>query len=282
LLFEPDPSEVTTDKNGRYEIILKLSRENREYIIGIDPMSKTDLPQTGYIAASDVGRNLVALHEFERIPTHLDINLQPGITLSGSVKDTNGAPVTNAAVDFRFWLNLRLPRWTAQPVKVNAQGCFSFPDMPQGRDYYVYQVAAKGYGTTSTEVKVALTQTNHYEFSPVVLEPADRKLAGHVLGLDGKPVARATVRFDGSGQPGYPGYGAEVETDRQGHFAFDAVCEGPVTVSVNLNDLEGSAHAHGGDTNVVVKLALQDGVPAASRVDPGPIPANQPSPTSQP
>ncbi|MGD1084549.1 MAG: carboxypeptidase regulatory-like domain-containing protein, partial [Verrucomicrobiota bacterium] len=245
----PDYSEVTTDKNGRYEVTLKLSRED----MGWDgPISETNA-----IMARDPERNLVAIQEFKELPTNLDLVLQPGITLSGSVKDTQGAPVTNATVDLRFLLGRMLPPWTPQPAKVNAQGLFSFTAMPQGRQYFIQQVTAKGYGAAYSEVKAEDTKTNHYEFPAFVLKRADRKLSGQVLGQDGKPFAGAEVNFSGVGQPRRQIWSsASVKSDTNGRFAFDAVCEGQVTVSVNYNNTRGNISAQGGDTNVVVRLGV--------------------------
>jgi protocatechuate 3,4-dioxygenase beta subunit len=244
----PDYSEVTTDKNGRYEIILKLSRETSFWS---GPISETN-----GVVARDLERNLVAIQEFEKIPATLDLNLQPGITLSGSVQDTNGAPVANATVDLRFSLGGTMPSWTPHPAKVNARGLFSFPAMPQGRVYYILEVTAKGYGSSGGRAQAADTKTNHYEFPAFVLKRADRKLAGQVLGQDGKPVAGATVNLSGAGQPQFFLYRQDGTTDSQGHFAFDALCEGLVTVSARANNVQGNAPAQGGDTNVVIRLGV--------------------------
>jgi protocatechuate 3,4-dioxygenase beta subunit len=244
----PHYSEVTTDKNGRYKITLKLSRETGLWVGWII--------DTNCVMARDPGRNLVALQGFDKVPANLDLDLQPGITLSGSVKDTDGAPVTNARVDLRFLLNGSLPQWTPRPATVNAQGSFSIPAMPQGRDYFIYQVIAKGCGTGRAEVKAEETKTNHYEFPAIVLKQTGRKLAGQVLGVDGKPLAGVQVRFTGPGQPQIGWEPAAAKSDSRGHFVFDAVCEGPVTVMANSNNIQAQVPARGGDTNVVVNLGL--------------------------
>ncbi len=60
--------------------------------------------------ARDMKRNLATIREFgstndepfnqevELFPTNIDLVCSRGITISGSVKDTDGAPVTNATV----------------------------------------------------------------------------------------------------------------------------------------------------------------------------------------
>jgi protocatechuate 3,4-dioxygenase beta subunit len=244
----PDYSEVTTDKNGRYEIILKLIREDMEWI---GPICETNC-----IVARDAGRNLADIQEFVKIPDNLDLNLQPGITLSGSVKDTQGAPVANATLELDFLLGNMGAHWTPRPAKVNAQGSFSFPAMPQGRQYFIEQLTAKGCGTASTEIKAEITKTNHYEFPTFVLKRADRKLAGQVLGLDGKPAAGLLVSSSGEGQPLTQWRSPSAKSGSDGHFVIDEVCEGPVTVSASSGNIRGNAPAQGGDTNVVVRLGV--------------------------
>ena len=44
------------------------------------------------------------------------------------------------------------------------------------------------------------------------------------------------------------------KSDQGGHFHFDGVCAGEVTVSANLDDHWGSVSANGGDTNVVLRM----------------------------
>jgi protocatechuate 3,4-dioxygenase beta subunit len=259
----PDAAEATTDKNGRYEIILKLSREDMEWD---GPISETNC-----IVARDLGRNLAAIHDFVEIPAKLDLDLQPGITLSGSVKDTNGAPITNATVDLHFLLGNMVAPWASRPAKVNAQGSFSFPAMPQGRQYFIYQLTAKGYGSASTDIKATDTKTNHHEFPTFVLKRADRKLAGQILDLGGKPVSGATVRFNGQGQPQFGWQQLETKTDSQGHFAFDKVCEGVVNIYANWNNVRTNILAYGGDTNILIKLGVTNAFPAAPPLRGSPI-----------
>jgi protocatechuate 3,4-dioxygenase beta subunit len=269
----PDYSEVTADKNGRYEISLKLSREDSAWEGFISP--------TNYILARDLARNRAAIQEFDKIPANLDLVLQPGITLSGSVQDTNGAPITNATVN----IEVESGGWSSgqirpPPVKVNAQGVFTIPAMPQGRRYSSFEgITAKGYGMAGAFLDTNNTMTNHYEFPPFVLKRADRKLAGQVLGVDGKPIVGANVNLSGQGQRQQ----ASTPSGRNGQFRFEGVCEGQVAVQASYTTVQpplpgapgpapgvppipryttvqGSVTAHGGDTNIIVKLGMSNGV----------------------
>lgn len=258
----PDYTEVTTDKDGRYEVTLRLGREDFFWSGPITP--------TNFILARSLERNLAAIQEFEKIPTNLDLTLQPGITFSGFVKNTEGAPVTNAVVSLGLE-SAHSSRQVGPPlIKVNAQGFFTLPAMPQGRAYWSFgaMITAKGYGAINRYVKAEETKTNHFEFPAFVLKRANRKLAGQVLGLDGKPVVGANVSFSGQGQLQRP----STKSGSDGHFGFDGVCEGDVTVSASYQgdasyssvntppntrvNTQGNAPAQGGDTNVVVRLGV--------------------------
>jgi protocatechuate 3,4-dioxygenase beta subunit len=221
--------------------------------------------------AQDVGRNLAAIQEFgttrtwtnstelRMIPSNLDLTLHPGITLTGSVKDTDGNPVTNTWLDLSIESGNSSSSFKPQPIKVDAQGSFIYPAMPQGRGYYFWGIKAKGYGTAGGFLKPEDSKTNHYEFPAFVLKRADRKLAGQILGRDGKPVVGARVNMSGQGQLMF----REAKSDGQGHFSFDGVCAGEVRVDARYypspdfrNGEEGDVKAQGGDTNVVVRLGI--------------------------
>jgi hypothetical protein len=156
-----DYSEVRTDANGRYDLILQVNP--RGFWWGYsNPIN--------FVLARDFRRNLAAIHEFTAIPTNLDLDLQPGITISGSVKDTNGAPITPASVDLSILSGGFVIPLEPQPIEVDSQGKFSIPALPQGRDYGMYQgVAAPNYVPGSGWLKAENSKTNHYEFPPFVL-----------------------------------------------------------------------------------------------------------------
>ena len=266
----PEYVEATTDKDGRYEMTMK---EDAGGLVGWEgPVSLTNS-----IMARSLERNLAAVREFDVIPTNLDLSLEPGITLSGSVKDTDGKPVTNATADLSMLSGNSIPKLFPKPTKVDAQGSFTFPALPQGREYYfLHAITAKGYGAASGQVAAGDTKTNHYEFPVFLLKRADRKLAGQVLDPDGKPLAGATVNFRGQGQPQM----TSARSNRKGCFNFNAVCEGPVQLSaswfgppenegvpnVMLPANGAEIRAQAGDTNIVIQLRRPNAAPN------GPVP----------
>ncbi|HEX3624340.1 MAG TPA: carboxypeptidase-like regulatory domain-containing protein [Verrucomicrobiae bacterium] len=266
----PDYAEVKSRANGQYELLLH-QKPGGMVDFWCGPMNMTNL-----IMARDLRRNLAAIREFAmapdftinlwnlnafaNLPARVDLTLRPGITLSGSVHDTQGAPITNAAVDLSMLSGNSIVEVEPKPLQVDAQGLFSCPTLPQGRDYFIEDITAKGYGSACTNLPAKNAQTNHYEFPTFVLKRADRRLAGRVLG-DGKPLAGANISFSGPGQP----RDSRTDTDAYGDFAFDEVCEGSIQIFAGYVDPQDSGivmslnggdgiEAHAGDTNILIQL----------------------------
>ena len=254
-------AEVKTDSNGRYEITPQYSK------LGDGPYNPKNT-----IMARDLERNLAAIEEFTGARTNVDLTLQPAIIITGSVKDVQGLPVRNAEVEFSFLTSKdhapssmqRAIAIESQPIKTDETGSFSISALPQGRDYCIYGIKAKGYGSTIAQVEAKDTQTNHYTFLPFMVKLANLKLAGWVLDSDGKPVANAEVRLFENGQLEWP----TAKSNSDGNFVFDEVCEGQVLLSAfafsggSLGQGEfmtsGSGNeikSNAGDTNIVIRLA---------------------------
>ena len=252
-------AEVRTDAKGRYEIIGQkdMAIYNGEII------------ETNSIMARDVKKNLAAVQEFHMITTNVDLVLQPAITVSGSVKDAEGAPIIGVELDLGFLAGRSNHRLEAQRTKVNESGQFSVSALPQGREYEIWYIAAIGYGSGNARVAAKDTQTNRYEFPTFVLNRANLQIAGRVLDEAGKPLAEAEVYFMGKGQP----MNSEdkwsqqpwcnTKTDSEGEFSFDTVCDAPLRVYADYHDphdwristhLDGGAPARAGDTNIVIRL----------------------------
>lgn len=210
--------------------------------------------------ARDVEQNLAAVQECYMTTTNVDLVLQPAITLSGSVKNAEGEPIVGAELDFGFLAARSFHKLEAQRTKVGESGKFSIPALPQGRAYEIFYIEAKGYGSCNAVVQAKDTQTNRYELPTFVLKRANLKIAGRVFNHAGTPLAGVEVYFMGKGQrmnsEGEPF--CNTETDSQGRFSFDTVCDAPLWVyadyrGVHLNG-GGGMPAEPGDTNIVIRL----------------------------
>jgi protocatechuate 3,4-dioxygenase beta subunit len=188
--------------------------------------------------------------------TNVDLPLQEALTIAGSVKDPDGAPVKNATARAILFSGTASGLIGGpQPATVGAQGAFSIGVLPPGQQYSL-SVSAPGYGSATRRVQADETQTNHLVLPPFTLKLANLKLEGQVVDADDQPVAGIRVTLQGEGQTS-----GSATTDAKGHFAYDSVCEGDVVLSVASRNVRsgrpsyrGRAQARGGDTDVVVKL----------------------------
>ena len=89
-------------------------------------------------------------------------------TVSGLVKNTEGAPVSGAEISLGF-VSARYGPEMRPPFKANEQGQFSIPALPQGTEYWISRITAEGYESDTATVKAKETLTNHYEFPTFVL-----------------------------------------------------------------------------------------------------------------
>jgi hypothetical protein len=231
---------VQTDANGKYTL------QWQPLFIRANSSTKP------LILARDLAHNLAATGEIDTNTTSLDLHLQPGLTLAGEVRNSDGGQVTNAIVqlapyppdDKRSNLN-QMP-----PTNASPEGLYFFSALPQGAPYRV-NVSAAGYGSGNVAASAADTQTSQFRLPAVVLNFATQQVAGQVIGSDGKPCWGAEVRVSGDGQPA----GRITHSDASGHFVITEVCTGLLSLRVDPPARAVvTVEAHGGDTNVVVKL----------------------------
>lgn len=233
-----------TDAKGHYD----LSWEKPNWWGGMSQ-------QTFYLMARQSDRKLAVMHEIDETTTNLDLTLEPAMSLSGNLQGSDGKPVTNALVFVSLHTENSSFSISRQPVYSDEQGRLHVDALPRGQRYGFYVSSAHGYGSGQEQMDAADPKADHYDFSPLVLKLADRKLAGRVLGTNGEPAAGVQVWMHGEGQPNGNAF-----TDADGRFVFDAVCEGAVSVSANYNGISGSAEAMGGNTNLTIHLNARDRV----------------------
>ncbi|MCX6926450.1 MAG: carboxypeptidase-like regulatory domain-containing protein [Verrucomicrobia bacterium] len=223
-------TNLTTDVNGRFALV---HRENPQVVLAVDAL-----------------HNLAVSQELEEGVTNLDLQLKPALTITGRVEDPQGGPISNA----RALVYLNSGSWGFpvywQPVTTDAQGHFKIVNLPTDRTYYI-NFGAKGFG--SAQEKVPTEEGNAVEMPPVVLRKADLKLLGKVVDSAGAPLANASIRAEGNGQPEI-----EVQADANGRFALE-VCQGTVSMHVRFQELQTSVQAQAGDTDVVATLAPKSG-----------------------
>ncbi len=231
-------SGTRTDVNGHYDLLWQ------------EPSwAGAANNQNFYLLARDSRRKLAAIQEIDETTSNLDLTLKPAMSLSGRVQDPNGKPVTNAMAYIMSYQEDSSFSISRQRIPSDEQGRIHAEALPPGQRYGWY-VSARGFGSAQEQMEAADPTANHYDFPTLVLKFANLKLAGRVLGLDGAPAAGVQIFMQGDGQPN-----GNAVTDADGRFAFDAVCEGPVTVTANSKGAYGQSEAMGGDTNVVIRFS---------------------------
>jgi hypothetical protein len=212
------------------------------------------------LIARDVGHNLAAAHAIDETTTNLDFHLQPGLTISAKVANSDGKPITNATGNVSIFLGSVSSQTAGMsetyvkinrlPIRADDQGRVQFSALPQGLRYGVF-FRADGYSaSTVPDIQAADTHTSHLDLPVAVLKAADLILAGRVIGPDGQPAVGARVYIYGMMQPI-----TNAISDATGHFTLK-VCEGAVSVSATRPGATGTVQTSGGDTNVVIRLTM--------------------------
>jgi len=237
--------EMTTDATGRFE----AEWDSRNY----GGMNSTTcllvrMPEAGWAVAQ----------ELDEETGSLDLRLAPGVTFVGDVKSADGQPITNLTAALIFWTGNSGMHLQGLTTRTNIPGHFEIPAMPAGRRYGAI-VSAPGFGQKMIHQIPADAPEGKIELEPIELNVANLKLSGRLLDSEEKPVGGATVNLQGEGQPT-----DNARTDRDGHFEFPRVCEGPVQLFANAPNAFGNTTAQGGETNVIIQLRPQESRMGAS------------------
>ena len=185
------------------------------------------------IFARALERNAALLQDIDERTTNLDLHLKPGLTITVKAEDGNGIPISTATESLTSYVGGRVFHFDQSPSSADGQGVIEIKALPPALRYNA-MITAKGYGSTNFYAPESDTQAARFDFPVAVLRRADRKLAGAVLGPDSKPFAGALVRVQGFGQEN-----PTDTTDALGHFALDAVSEGPLLVYAQTPGVRG-------------------------------------------
>jgi hypothetical protein len=241
LLLPPTGAnpQIKTDVNGKYTLTWQ---------------PRTIPAATYSLIARDLAHNFAAARPLDETTTNLDLHLQPALTLSAKVADPDGKPITNATGNLLIYSgtnNTGISRLSL--INADDQGRIQFTVLPQGFRYSI-TIRAAGFGSSRQQmIGEADTQTPRLDLPPIILNVANLKLAGQILGALGQPAAGARVIISGAGQPT-----TNMVVDATGHFALN-VCAGPVNINANVPGANGTTQTVGGDTNVVIRLNRNNG-----------------------
>jgi hypothetical protein len=213
----------------------------------------------------------MVIRDIAETTTEQDLTLQPGVAISTTVKDPSGRPVTNALATM-YLMNGDRNDGTAgaKPSTPDALGRIEFAGVPRMEHYYL-MVTAKGYGSMTAEIQMPARQTNRLRFPTVVLPLANQQLGGKILDADGNPLAGVSLQAWAFSNvvrpvPGKPDdwdmtvvrgrYQGSKQTDSQGCFFYDEICEGPILLEISYQGSSVTAQTAGGTTNILLRLKL--------------------------
>jgi protocatechuate 3,4-dioxygenase beta subunit len=230
-----------------------------------DASGKFDVPWDSSMArgaptvifvARDARHNLVQVLEIDEHTGPLDLKLQPGVIVTGTVLNQAGRPLpgANARVALRVSRATVRLDWR-ELATAGPDGVFEVKAVPPEREYAV-TVSADGYGKQEIPIATLGPKENRHDIGRVTLVPSDLSVSGIVVDPNDKPVAGAEISAFGEGQPDL----REVQTDAQGRFTIKGVSPGSLRLSARFSGpprLSGYAQAEGGATEVKITIAEQ-------------------------
>lgn len=221
---------VLTDGEGKFDV-------------GWNPEWARDLKEF-FLMARHLERNLAGGVEFNQDTKTVRTQLEPALTLAGTVEDSNGVPIPEAKVG----LSLRRGWACGTPVKstiTDKQGRYEFRVLPQQQEYINYAEAG-GYFKGAITTGIINRITDCEKVGPIILKKANLSVSGVVIDDTGKPVANCPVGLRGAGQPQ-----RQTKTDAQGRFTLDGICSGDIEIWAKLdNVLYGTLQARAGQKKV--------------------------------
>ncbi|HML74591.1 MAG TPA: carboxypeptidase regulatory-like domain-containing protein [Anaerohalosphaeraceae bacterium] len=233
-------SSAKTDDKGSYT--LRWSPEDMSWTEG-----------QFLLVAIDRANKLAAVVDIDADTKTMNVQVKPGLTLTGKVVDPNNQPIPNASVSTQ----IRGSRWSStfdnKSIATDKDGVYKVESLPAEGTYYLSISGPKGYGTGSVYLNEPAEGKLTVELKETVLKIANSSVSGRVVDADEKPLEGARIHSYGEGQPNL-----NVTTDKDGKFTLSPICEGGVQLSVNYNRqsqyMYANAFVQTGDTNVEIML----------------------------
>jgi protocatechuate 3,4-dioxygenase beta subunit len=187
-----------------------------------------------------------------------DVEMTAGLTVTGTVKGPDGAPVAGAEVRaanasplyqgaWNWGVNMTLGN---QPLATSdAEGAFRIANLPPSGELTLYATKPPLLGGASERLKLEMGGPPP---PPLTLTLATgATVAGRVVDADGKPIAAWMVQWH-SRDPKAPGWG-NTTTDDEGRFRLEGV---PAT---GIQLFAQSSRGRGGGANTTLDPPLQPG-----------------------
>ena len=186
-----------------------------------------DYPPARFLADGPVGRGIIGKHisTTDFFAGKAVLQIESGLQLTGTVRDTGGQPVNGARVFIGF------DRYASDAVnsRTGTNGMFRFTTLKSGENCLTF--SADGYAPDFRTVTVTATNAP----LDVTLKPG-RTIHGRVVDSAGKPIAGAEVSYDGLADRNGIFSGRtldwKTETDTNGAFSWNSAPDQPILLTI--------------------------------------------------
>jgi beta-lactamase regulating signal transducer with metallopeptidase domain/protocatechuate 3,4-dioxygenase beta subunit len=227
---------VLTDNEGRFDV-------------GWSPEWAGDLKYF-FLMARHQELDLATIVEITESAEVANIELEPGLTLTGTIKDPNGMPIPKARVGLILHTQASAPGYgcgtPVEDVLTDDKGHYELKALPQKQDWIIH-ASADGYWQNKIETGIINRTTDREEIDTIILKKPILSVSGIVVDVDGMAVANIPVYLWGDGQPDLAS-----ETDTQGKFSFDKVCRGSINICAKNKTLFGIIETQGGAKDISI------------------------------
>lgn len=179
------------------------------------------------------------------------LHLAPWPTVHGRVVDSDGKPLSGAAIAVAIEIEPRaFTFYTVGPtIQTDEKGRYEAPVPLPGLRYMVYATET-GLAAHQSAYMPALKAGESQSQPDMILKKADSFVAGRVVDERGRGVANVAVRTNGSDSPG-----RTAGTDANGNFRIAHIADSEYELSAYRAPSErGSIHAKAGTSDNVLRL----------------------------
>lgn len=229
---------INSDAEGRF---------NLQYEPKIDAGPETDY----YLSARHETQNLAAFQLIDQNTKSVELRLDPAVTLTGTVLDTEGRYVAGAEVR----VLIRGANWkgstTFDTTQTDTNGLFRFKAISTELPISNVIITAKGYCQHFINKFNLPYAENDIMLKTITLHEANLSVSGVVVDVNDQPVSGATIKVLGGGEPR-----ADTITDSEGRFKVDKLGRGGIRIIAKCSSdipLEGFIDSEAGATDVKVE-----------------------------